>query len=86
MSKHLKLLQWCIDNSSEVFSVDYRYTLGQSWLSGDAILHCIHEDDVDSTISWLEVAKGEYSPKELAKKRKTELLAELEKLNATLSG
>ncbi len=85
MSNHLKLLQWCIDNSDDSFAVDYRYTLGQSWLSGDATLYCIAADKVDSTISWLEVVKSKHSPKELAEKRKTELLAELERLNATLS-
>jgi hypothetical protein len=85
MNNHLKLLQWCIENSGNGFTVDYRYTLEQSWLSGDVTMHCIKADDVDDKIKWLEEVKAKHNPRFLAEKRKLELLAELERLNAELS-
>ena len=85
MNNHLRLLQWCIDNTDDNFKANYNYGVGQSWISGTIDINCIRHDEVDKAIAQLKVAKQAYSPIKLAQKRKLELLAELERLNAELS-
>ena len=85
MNNHLKLLQWCIDNTDENFTANYNYGVGQSWVSGTHHITCIEHDDIDKAIARLEEVKAKHSPRFLAEKRKLELLAELERLNAELS-
>ena len=86
MNKHLEFLQWCIENSDENFNVNYSYSGGYSWISGTVMINCIKGGEVDAAIQQLEIMKREQTPKAAAKKRKAELLAELELVNATLAG
>lgn len=85
MNRHLKLLQWCIDNTDDNFKANYNYGVGQSWISGTHTINCIEHDEVDKAIAQLKAAKQAHSPIKLAQKRKLELLAELERLNAEFS-
>ena len=85
MNRHLKLLQQCIDNTDENFKANYNDGGGQAWISGTHTINCIEHDEVDKAIAQLKAAKQAHSPIKLAQKRKLELLAELERLNAELS-
>lgn len=85
MNKHLELLQWCIENSNDDFKANYNYSIGKSWISGTVDINCIDDIEVDGAIKHLKKEKLDYSHEKVAEKRKTELLAELETLNVTLS-
>ena len=85
MNKHLELLQWCIENSNDDFKANYNYSIGKSWISGTVGINCIDADKVDGVIKNLLLQKANYTPEKVAERRKSELLEELEKLNATLS-
>lgn len=83
MNKHLELLQWCIDNQSEDFKINYTFNIGMSWiqaLGGDIAINCIEEGDVDSVMLELSAAKSENTLKAIKEKRKQELLKELAEL------
>ena len=83
MNKHLELLQWCIDNESDLFPVHYTFNHGKSWihaLGGELTFNCVEESDVDSVLLRLSAAKAENTLEAVKSRRKQALLKELAEL------